>query len=183
MCLNTLFNYCSSEVCPLLKQPLIRLLIDVRGHLYRHHRIFQCRRCSKLFKDEDSLQSHFMAIDPCGLQESVAAEGITPALEKQLRSRKKTNKAQTEDERWQHIYRIIFPMEIVPSSGRYYSTFRYANICANQIFVQRLNLFKTKLFNRLHLSNSQTTKNTPVMSSLAYLGAPLKLLSTMPPSR
>ncbi|PMD41919.1 hypothetical protein L207DRAFT_426360, partial [Hyaloscypha variabilis F] len=89
----------------------------VKGHLYRHHRIFQCRRCSKLFKDEDALQSHFMAIDPCGLQESVAAEGITPALEKQLRSRKKTSKAQTEDERWQEIYRILFPMEIVPSSA------------------------------------------------------------------
>ncbi|KAE9373021.1 hypothetical protein N431DRAFT_290614, partial [Stipitochalara longipes BDJ] len=89
----------------------------VKGHLYRHHRIFQCRRCSELFKDEDALQTHFMAIDPCGLQDSVTAEGITPVLEKQLRSRKKTCKNQTEDERWQDIYRILFPMEIVPSSA------------------------------------------------------------------
>jgi hypothetical protein len=140
-----------------------------------------------LFKDEDALQSHFMAIDPCALQESVAAEGLTSALEKQLRSRKKTSKAQTEDVRWQDIYRIIFPMGILPSSGKYSfhnSThgFFITSMHVLTLLVQRLRLFKMKLFNRLHLLNYRITKNSPVMNYLAYSGVPWKLLSTMPPS-
>jgi hypothetical protein len=87
-----------------------------RGHLYRNHRIFQCRRCNERFRDDDALQNHFMAINSCSLQEPAPAEGITATLEKQLRSKKWTGSAQTQEERWKEIYRILFPMEIVPSA-------------------------------------------------------------------
>lgn len=42
-------------------------------------------------------------------------EGITSDIEKQLKSRKKTHRDQSGAERWQEMYRILFPMEEVPS--------------------------------------------------------------------
>jgi hypothetical protein len=55
-----------------------------------------------------------MAFKSCELLPSTPAEGITAALEKQLRSRKKTHPNQSEEERWKQIYQTLFPEEIVP---------------------------------------------------------------------
>ncbi|CZR68989.1 uncharacterized protein PAC_18890 [Phialocephala subalpina] len=87
----------------------------VKGHLYQRHRIFQCERCSELFKDEHKLKDHFMAVKTCDLKPPITVDGITCKLERQLRSRKKTHNTQTQEDRWKAIYRILFPLEIIPS--------------------------------------------------------------------
>jgi transcription elongation factor Elf1 len=90
--------------------------MQCRGHLYRYHRIFQCPRCKVLEKSANDLEErHTLAVKACELNLIQPAEGITGNIEKKLRSRKKTHKGQSETERWQEMYRILFPNEGVPS--------------------------------------------------------------------
>jgi hypothetical protein len=42
-------------------------------------------------------------------------EGITDRLKEQLQCRKKSYPGQTEVERWQQVYQLLFPNEIVPN--------------------------------------------------------------------
>jgi hypothetical protein len=98
--------------------PLLRsreLIILHRGHLYRHHRIFQCPRCKELFSSQDEIDAHFIVLQGCDLSSEAAMEGITSNIEKHLRSRKKTYRHQTEENRWAEIYRLLFPGENIPS--------------------------------------------------------------------
>ncbi|KAL3427305.1 hypothetical protein PVAG01_00814 [Phlyctema vagabunda] len=90
----------------------------VKGHLYRYHRIFQCQRCKELFEGEKELDSHIVEVEGCAVIElTEPAEGILAngSLEKKLRSRKKTHPGQTEVERWQEMYKTLFPTAKVPS--------------------------------------------------------------------
>jgi hypothetical protein len=68
-----------------------------------------------LFPSQDELDSHFTAIESCDLSSAKATEGITANVEKRLRSRKKTYRHQTEEDRWREIYQILFPEEEIPS--------------------------------------------------------------------
>jgi hypothetical protein len=60
---------------------------------------------------------HIIAPEGCDVRAShpESVEGITDRLREQLLSRKKLYPGQTEDERWQQIYQLLFPNEIVPS--------------------------------------------------------------------
>jgi hypothetical protein len=61
---------------------------------------------------------HFNALEGCDVRASnpdSSVEGITDRLHKQLRCRKKLYANQTEAERWQQVYQLLFPNEIVPS--------------------------------------------------------------------
>jgi hypothetical protein len=95
------------------------LLMCYRGHLYRHHRVFQCQRCKDVFQNPEDLDGHFVAVTSCELRLIKPAEGITSTLEKQLRSRKKACRDETEEERWKRIYEILFPIEPAPSPCEY----------------------------------------------------------------
>jgi len=97
--------------------PIRSQLTTHRGHLYRHHRVFQCQRCKEIFQNQEDLDGHFVGVKSCELVCIEPAEGITSALEKQLRCRKKTHPGQTEEERWKQIYGILFPHEPVPASA------------------------------------------------------------------
>lgn len=99
------------------------VLITHRAHLYRTHRIFKCERCNELFKDSDTLKSHFMATKACDLRQTDPIDGITCDVEKKLKIRKKTHKNQSPGERWKEIYSIIFPMELVPEPCKLFSFF------------------------------------------------------------
>jgi hypothetical protein len=46
-------------------------------------------------------------------------EGITPTVERVLKSRKKSYPNQSEKERWKDVYRILFPNEDVPSPCKF----------------------------------------------------------------
>ena len=91
------------------------LLMCHRGHLYRHHQVFQCQRCKDVFQNQEDLDGHFVAVTSCELRLTKPTEGITNTLEKQLRSRKKVCRDETEEERWKGIYERLFPMEPAPS--------------------------------------------------------------------
>lgn len=86
-----------------------------RAHLYRHHRIFQCPRCKNLFLNQNVLDEHTLAPEGCIPNRINLAEGITADVEKRLRCRKKTYPHQTEADRWEEIYRMLFNTVTVPS--------------------------------------------------------------------
>ncbi|KAH8589251.1 hypothetical protein B0O99DRAFT_725623 [Bisporella sp. PMI_857] len=52
----------------------------------------------------------------CELSIAGTVEGITIAIERRLKSRKKARPNQTGEERWKEIYQILFPQEQVPSA-------------------------------------------------------------------
>ena len=66
------------------------------------------------------MKQHFMDVKTCEFKSFVPTEGITTAIEKQLRSRKKGHASQTQEDRWKDIYRILFPMEPVPDPCEFY---------------------------------------------------------------
>jgi hypothetical protein len=69
------------------------------------------------FKTKLQLDSHLTveASDICELKPGSPPEGITPECERLLRSRKKASRNQGDEDRWKHIYKLLFPNEKVPS--------------------------------------------------------------------
>ncbi|KAK3683381.1 hypothetical protein B0T22DRAFT_411359 [Podospora appendiculata] len=93
----------------------------VKEHIYRRHSMKGiCPRCLERFENDDDLKSHQRAETPCRLVKVKAPSGfINDDQEKQLHARAKAN--WSEDEKWQAMYRIIFPDATkVPSA--YYDT-------------------------------------------------------------
>lgn len=61
------------------------------------------------------------AADICHLQSGTPPVGITPDIERKLRSRKKSRPNQTERDRWIAIYQLLFPNvpnAEIPSPGK-----------------------------------------------------------------
>ncbi|KAK4102504.1 hypothetical protein N658DRAFT_485309 [Parathielavia hyrcaniae] len=90
----------------------------VKEHIYRRHswKSF-CPRCFEHFDKPDSLKSHQRADVPCKLREK-APDTINEEQEKKLRTRAKP--LCSEEEKWEEMYRVIFPGEKIPSP--YYET-------------------------------------------------------------
>ncbi|KAH6714386.1 hypothetical protein BKA61DRAFT_481996, partial [Leptodontidium sp. MPI-SDFR-AT-0119] len=87
----------------------------VKGHLYKYHRIFPCQRCKVQFQDQEEVNQHLKEPKGCELREIAQADGITNEAVEKLRSRKRVHKNQTEEDRWEEIYKLLFPDEVVPS--------------------------------------------------------------------
>lgn len=75
------------------------------------------------------LDNHTQDIAGCEVMARLPVDGITAKMKEKLQSRKKAFKGQTEEERWEQIYDIIFPFQngtkpgpckslIAPSSRR-----------------------------------------------------------------
>jgi hypothetical protein len=58
---------------------------------------------------------HLERPEGCELRDIEHADGVTAEIAEKLRSKKKAQPNQTEAERWQAIYRLLFPHEVVPS--------------------------------------------------------------------
>jgi hypothetical protein len=87
-----------------------------REHLYRKHRTpVQCIRCWLFFESQMALNVHLGVVNICQLRPGEPMEGVTPDMEKRLRSRKKASPDQTDEDRWREIYSMLFPDETVPS--------------------------------------------------------------------
>ncbi|KAF7870262.1 hypothetical protein EAF04_004010 [Stromatinia cepivora] len=58
----------------------------VKGHLYRHHRIYQCQRCKRLFSNQQEVNDHLKQEDACELSKDVQEDGITNEIVEKLRN-------------------------------------------------------------------------------------------------
>jgi hypothetical protein len=79
----------------------------------------QCPRCGEEFDSPAPLVEHLRAATPCPLKNLSTREGITRTQEEKLRCRKNKKKSKlTEEDKWRHIYEILFPddnPELMPS--------------------------------------------------------------------
>ena len=96
---------------------VLELIPKSREHLYRRHLLpkFVCDRCLESFQNADALKVHHRAQTQCLLRDEPleGPDGVTPAQENQLRSRKRSRLGgrDTEHEKWESIYTILFPGE------------------------------------------------------------------------
>jgi hypothetical protein len=70
-----------------------------------------------IFKDSKTRDAH-LSVPIASICEAVAddtPEGITEEQEKQLKSRKKTTRVRSEEDKWCNIYALLFPHEAIPS--------------------------------------------------------------------
>ncbi|GAP83642.1 putative udp-glucoronosyl and udp-glucosyl transferase family protein [Rosellinia necatrix] len=83
----------------------------LKEHLYRVHLLpkHNCPRCNSCFENDKELQTHLRADDPCKKSNVAREEGIDQDTERKLRERKKYNSCQTESQRWNDIYLLLFP--------------------------------------------------------------------------
>ncbi|KAK5658689.1 hypothetical protein OQA88_2088 [Cercophora sp. LCS_1] len=80
----------------------------VKEHVYRRHSLTNaCNRCFELFEDTKALKEHQRSKDICEVSDKTPTDTITDEQEKQLRARAKANSSPVE--KWQEMYRIIFP--------------------------------------------------------------------------
>ncbi|KAI0453808.1 hypothetical protein F5B21DRAFT_477946 [Xylaria acuta] len=94
------------------------VLHRVKEHIYRRHMQpkHQCNRCFQGFSSAADLAAHQRTSMPCELRDTHAPVAITPDQEAQLRSRAKSRPDATEAEKWQSMYRILFPEDThIPS--------------------------------------------------------------------
>ncbi|ORX96543.1 hypothetical protein BCR34DRAFT_578594 [Clohesyomyces aquaticus] len=82
----------------------------VKEHIYRAHSLPNfCIRCYEVFKDDTALRDHQRATEPCPRRPEKALEGINEIQKRALRSRKKRKPELSDEEKWRHIYLILFP--------------------------------------------------------------------------
>ena len=102
-----------------------------REHLYRRH-MHICLRCRHAFKTQKELDAHVVQAKACEPGNRLT-EGITPEIEKKLKSRKKVSVDQSDKERWDDIYRLLFPGEDIPWPCKSFShsiiRAKYQRIC------------------------------------------------------
>ena len=87
----------------------------IKEHLYRKHSLENaCNRCFKFFDDAQELRDHQRSATPCRLSDDPPRDVITDDQEEKLRKRAKANAPEVE--KWEIMYKILFPGEkIVPS--------------------------------------------------------------------
>ncbi|KAI0379121.1 hypothetical protein F5Y04DRAFT_283207 [Hypomontagnella monticulosa] len=84
----------------------------VKEHIYRAHRLpLFCPRCDTKFDSDVSLEKHMRQNPPCDNKVKQVKEGIDSTAEKLLRSRNKEFNSKTEEEKWSHIYNVLFPAD------------------------------------------------------------------------
>jgi hypothetical protein len=112
---SSTYNIYTHRVCALSNWQTIA---RVKEHIYRCHQTpAHCKRCWATFKTQQQLDAHITVAseDICEVQAGTAPAGISPTIERQLRSRKKAHPNQSEEDRWRDIYKILFPNSEVPS--------------------------------------------------------------------
>lgn len=82
----------------------------LKEHLYRRHLLPpQCLRCSVAFPTETSLKIHLRDPQGCEVREQISPEGFDKDQERKLKSKKRSQKSQNEEEKWRCVYNILFP--------------------------------------------------------------------------
>jgi len=71
--------------------------------------IYPCQRCKAVFKSQEDVGLHLTRIQGCELREAHIGDGVTNEMVEQLKSKKKSHRGETEEDRWQKIYQLLFP--------------------------------------------------------------------------
>ena len=93
----------------------------IKAHIYKSHLRprFYCPRCCKIFTDSSTRDGHIRDIssDPCEAKPGIILDGITDAQEALLRkkTKRKSSATDSETEKWNEIWHVIFPGEEPPS--------------------------------------------------------------------
>ncbi len=66
-----------------------------------------------MFENEDAVTSHLTQSEACELSTLEIPDGVTPDIVEKLRNKK--TEQRTEAQRWQEIYKLLFPNEMIPS--------------------------------------------------------------------
>ncbi|KAI8679336.1 hypothetical protein NCS57_00211500 [Fusarium keratoplasticum] len=88
----------------------------IKEHIYRRHKVpIHCDRCFSTFTTEKSLKDHRREAVPCKVNEPCEMLGIDAEMKERLKCRKGIKNA-TEEAKWEHMYKILFPeAENIPS--------------------------------------------------------------------
>ncbi|OCK79198.1 hypothetical protein K432DRAFT_355440 [Lepidopterella palustris CBS 459.81] len=96
----------------------------LKEHLYRRHALpLRCPRCYQPFQNDAALNEHHRARQGCEVREEDPTEGFDKEQENKLKSRKRRQPDRSEEDRWRHVYRILFPDDIpsaMPSPCKFY---------------------------------------------------------------
>lgn len=94
--------------CPL---PFLAGVADFfcREHLERKHLMptFICHECNEVFTTMPQLAGHFRTLGGCSKRQHSPPDGIDEAKLKQIKARQ--NSQMTERQKWERMYRILFP--------------------------------------------------------------------------
>jgi hypothetical protein len=74
-----------------------------------HAEPLHCRRCYTTFASESLLTEHSRATDGCEKRDAIPMDGFNKDQERALKCRKAMFQANTEAEKWKHVYLILFP--------------------------------------------------------------------------
>ncbi|KAI8723121.1 hypothetical protein NCS52_00167200 [Fusarium sp. LHS14.1] len=88
----------------------------IKEHIYRRHKVpVHCDRCFSTFTTEKLLKDHRREAVPCKVNEPCEMIGIDAEVKERLKCRKGIKNA-TEEVKWEHMYKILFPEhEKIPS--------------------------------------------------------------------
>ena len=73
--------------------------------------IYPCQRCKEVFESQEAVAVHLSRIQSCELRNILIADGVTIEIAEQLKSKKKSHRGESEKDRWQKIYRLLFPRD------------------------------------------------------------------------
>ncbi|RSM07181.1 hypothetical protein CDV31_008733 [Fusarium ambrosium] len=81
----------------------------IKEHIYRRHKVpIHCDRCFSTFTTEKLLKDHRREAVPCKVNEPCEMLGIDAEMKERLKCRKGIKNA-TEEAKWEHMYKILFP--------------------------------------------------------------------------
>ncbi|KAB5583514.1 hypothetical protein GE09DRAFT_303666 [Coniochaeta sp. 2T2.1] len=106
-------RYRNHRTCP---GPGFTSVHRVKEHLWRRHMMpkFSCAMCNHPFESNPDLFDHVRTSTDCFNQNHGPADGIDEAKHKQLKARLKGSP--TEREKWESMYRILFPDDdVIPT--------------------------------------------------------------------
>ncbi len=108
--------------------------------LYRRHVLPpQCHRCCTTFAHDVALREHQRDPRGCEIQESVPLEGFDKDQERRLKSKKRSQTYQSEEEKWKGVYRILFPddtEEDMPNPCKFLSSVHVAKTNPSSIDIE-----------------------------------------------
>ena len=97
------------HVSPVLPGLEVSSLTSVREHIYRcHWQPHKCHRCYDAFESAEAFEAHQRQDEPCRKRSPKHDDGISQAQYFHLK-KKPQSTAKTDRERWEEVYRIIFP--------------------------------------------------------------------------